>query len=89
MQLCPHEAVLATLALLQPTTQAGVADTAEQRLSSVYPQILSVQRRDPGSNWSSTRLADSENASRQTRHAALANLNFMAQQGRYQLVLAL
>lgn len=83
-----HEAVLATLALLQPTTQAGVADPAEQRLSSVYPQILSVQRRDPGSNWSSTSLADAENASRQTRHAALANLNFTAQQGRYQLVLA-
>ena len=45
-----HEAVLATLALLQPTAQPGVTDTAEQRLSSVYPQILSVQRRDPGSN---------------------------------------
>jgi signal transduction histidine kinase len=83
-----HEAVLATLALLQPTSQPGVADPAEQRLSSVYPQILSVQRRDPGSNWSSTSLADAENASRQTRHATLANLDFTAQRGRYQLVLA-
>ena len=83
-----HEAVLATLALLQPTAQPGSADPAEQRLSSVYPQILSVQRRDPGSSWSSTSLVDAENASRQTRHAALANLDFTAQRGRYQLVLA-
>jgi signal transduction histidine kinase len=33
-------------------------------------------------------LGDAEDASRQTRHAALANLEFTAQQGRYQLVLA-
>ena len=83
-----HEAVLATLALLQPTAQPGVADAAEQRLSSVYPQILSVQRRDPGSNWPITSLVDAEIASRQTRHAALANLDFTAQRGRYYLVLA-
>ncbi len=83
-----HEAVLATLALLQPTAQPGVADTAEQRLSSVYPQILSVQRRDPGSIWPNTSLVDAENASRQTQHAALANLDFTDQLGRYQLVLA-
>lgn len=83
-----HEAVLATLALLQPTTQLGIADTAEQRLSSLYPQILSVQRRDPDSHWPSTSLVDAENASRQTRHAALANLDFTSQRGRYQLVLA-
>jgi hypothetical protein len=83
-----HEAVLATLALLQPTAQPGVADPAEQRLSSLYPQILSVQRRDPGSNWPSPSLADAESASRQTRHAALANLDFSAQRGSYQLVLA-
>ena len=63
-----HEAVLATLALLQPTLQPGVADTAEQRLSSVYPQILSVQRRDPGSIWPNTSLVDAENASPQTQH---------------------
>jgi signal transduction histidine kinase len=83
-----HEAVLATLALLQPTAQPGVADPAEQLLSSVYPQILGVQRRDPGSNWPGTSLVDAENVSRQTRHAALANLDFTAQRGRYQLVLA-
>ena len=83
-----HEAVLATLALLQPTAQPGDTDPAEQRLSSVYPQILSVQRRDPASTWPSASLLDAENASRQVRHAALANLDFTAQGGRYQLVLA-
>ncbi len=83
-----HEAVLATLALLQPMAQPRSADPVEQRLSSVYPQILSVQRRDPGNNWPSTSLAEAEDASRQTRHAALANLDFTAQRGRYQLVLA-
>jgi hypothetical protein len=51
-----HEAVLATLALLQPTAPAGSADSAEQRLSSVYPQILSVQRRDAGAAWLGTGL---------------------------------
>ena len=83
-----HEAVLATLALLQPAAQTGNADPAEQRLSSVYPQILSVQRRDPASAWPSASLFEAEKASRQTRHAALANLEFTAQRGRYQLVLA-
>jgi hypothetical protein len=83
-----HEAVLATLALLQPAAQPGHVDPAEQRLSSVYPQILSVQRRDPSSTWPSASLGDAEDASRQTRHAALANLEFTAQRGRYQLVLA-
>jgi len=83
-----HEAVLATLALLQPTAQPGSGDSAEQRLSSVYPQILSVQRRDPDTAWPSASLDQAERASRQTRGAVLANLDFTAARGRYQLVLA-
>lgn len=83
-----HDAVLATLALLQPKAQPGEADPVEQRLSSVYPQILSVQRRDPGENWPDASLAEAERASHQARHAVLANLDFTAQRGRYQLVLA-
>ncbi len=83
-----HEAVLATLTLLQPTAQPGSGDSAEQRLSSVYPQILSVQRRDPGTAWPSADLDQAERASRQTRGAVLANLDFTAARGRYQLVLA-
>ena len=51
-----HDAVLATLALLQPNAPSGSADSAEQRLSSVYPQILGVQRRDPGGSWSGAGL---------------------------------
>lgn len=83
-----HEAVLATLALLQPTTAPGNADSPEQRLSSVYPQILSVQRRDPGTSWPSTSLDDAEKASHQARAAVLTHLDFTSARGRYQLVLA-
>ena len=83
-----HEAVLSTLALLQPTSPPGSADPAEQRLPSVYPQILSVQRRDPASHWPSTTLEQAEQASRQSHAAALANLDFTSARGRYQLVLA-
>ena len=83
-----HEAVLATLALLQPTAPAGSADSAEQRLSSVYPQILSVQRRDAGAVWLGTGLDEAEKLSRQSRAAVLANPDFMSARGRYQLVLA-
>ncbi len=87
-----HDAVLATLALLQPgaqtVSQSGVADSAEQRLSSVYPQILGVQRRDPGAAWVGAGLEAAEQASRQARGAVLANLDFNREQPRYQLVLA-
>jgi signal transduction histidine kinase len=77
-----HEAVLATLALLQP------AASTEKRLSSVVPQILSVQRRDAGAAWSDARLAPAEKLSRQTRAAVLVNPDFTSARGRYQLVLA-
>ena len=83
-----HEAVLATLALLQPTSLPGSADPAEQRLSSVYPQILSVQRRDPALAWPSGALEQAEQASRQSHAAVLVNLDFTSARGRYQLVLA-
>jgi signal transduction histidine kinase len=83
-----HEAVLATLALLQPGASPGEADPATQRLSSVYPQILSVQRRTPGMLWPSTGLQEAELASQQTRAAALTNTDFAAASGRYQLVLS-
>lgn len=83
-----HEAVLATLALLQPTSPPGSADPAEQRLPSVYPQILSVLRRDPVSTWPDTTLQPAEQVSRQNHAAALANVDFTSARGRYQLVLA-
>ncbi|MCF8160195.1 MAG: two-component sensor histidine kinase [Polaromonas sp.] len=83
-----HEAVLATLALLQPAAPAGSADSAEQRLTSVYPQILGVQRRDAGAAWPDASLEAAEQASRQTRAAVLADPDFTSARGRYQLVLA-
>jgi signal transduction histidine kinase len=83
-----HDAVLATLALLQPNSPSGSSDSAEQRLSSVYPQILGVQRRDIGGAWVGTGLEAAEQASRQNREAVLANLDLSAERARYQLVLA-
>jgi signal transduction histidine kinase len=78
-----HDAVLATLALLQPPAQA---DPAEQRLPALYSQILRVQRRDPGAAWPDPRQHAAEVVSRAVRHAALAQVDFNA--ARYELVLA-
>jgi signal transduction histidine kinase len=83
-----HDAVLATLALLQPASQPGSAESAEQRLSSVYPQILGVQRRDSGAAWPNVGLEVAQQASHQARGPVLANLDFSAQRARYQLVLS-
>ena len=76
-----HDAVLATLALLQPDG----ADRPEQRLPAVYSQILQVRRRAPGEDWPDA-LAAAEARSRTQRHAALAALD--VQNGRYDLVMA-
>ncbi len=77
-----HEAVMATLALLQP---ASDGDPPEQRLPSVYPQVLGVQRRDRHAAWPDERLRAAEAESRQLRRAVLAGLDLP--RGRYQLVL--
>lgn len=78
-----HDAILATLALLQP---AGAAGAAEQRLPALYPQILSVQRRDAGAAWPDAALAAAEAQSRAARRPVLADADFAA--ARYRLVLA-
>src|SRR4051812_1340420 len=57
-----HDAILATLAMLQP---AGGVASAEQRLPALYPQILSVQRGDAGASWPDTVLTTAESLSRQ------------------------
>ena len=77
-----HDAVLATLALLQPA--AGAAP-AEQRLPALYPQILGVQRRDAGTAWPHVSLQAAEAESRRLRRPVLADTNLPA--GRYYLVL--
>ncbi|RYZ00011.1 MAG: two-component sensor histidine kinase [Comamonadaceae bacterium] len=77
-----HDAVLATLALLQPDAQAA----AEQRLPAVYPQILSVARRDAGAEWSAPAARDAELLSRKLRRPVLVDADFAA--GRYRVLLA-
>jgi signal transduction histidine kinase len=78
-----HDAILATLALLQP---AQGVDSPEQRLPALYPQILSVQRRDGAAAWPDASLAKAEAASRAAGRAALADVDL--QRGQYRLVLA-
>ena len=78
-----HDAVLATLALLQPGVQG---DAPEQRLMSLYPQILGVQRRDRDAAWADPTLEAAEVLSRAVRRAVLAHVDLPA--GRYDLVLA-
>jgi signal transduction histidine kinase len=85
-QVVQHDAILATLALLQPAPAAGNTDSPEQRLPALYPRILSVQRSDAANPWPAPALAEAERRSRQSGRAALAPLDL--QTGRYRLVLA-
>jgi signal transduction histidine kinase len=78
-----HDAVLATLALLQPPDSAS---PAERRLPSVYPQILGVERRSRGQVWPDPRMQAAEAASKDQRRAVLAHTDLP--NARYQLVLA-
>jgi len=80
-QVVQHDAVLATLALLQPG-----ADRPEQRLPALYPHILRVERRDAGTDWPDAALARAEAASRAQRRAVLVDPDLAS--GRYRLVLA-
>ncbi|MDB5895863.1 MAG: two-component sensor histidine kinase, partial [Rhodoferax sp.] len=89
-----QDAVLATLALLQPAGNAGTSGPTaqpEQRLSSVYPQILEVLRRGPGEAWPTevpaarAALAEAEAVSRKAGRVALAVSHLAV--GRYRLVL--
>ncbi len=73
-----HDAVLSSLALLQPP--AG----PEPRLSSVYPQILEVKRREAGAQWSDQALVQAEARSRALKRPELASMDLAA--GRYVVV---
>ena len=81
-----HDAILATLALLQPGPDGPVEAAPEQRLPALYAQILSVQRRDRDTIWHTPALGAAEAASRQQKRPVLGAVDFTA--GRYQLVLA-
>ncbi len=82
-----HDAVLATLGLLQ--SQSTEAEH-ERRLSSVYPQVIAVEKRASGTQWPGTgndaALNAAEDVSRATSRPALGPVDF--QQGRYWIVLA-
>ncbi len=81
-----HDAILSTLALLQRDADPATPTQPEQRLSSLYPQLLAVVRRERDGAWPEAALAAAEEASRTSRRAALAGLDLPA--GRYWLVLA-
>jgi signal transduction histidine kinase len=85
-QVVQHDAILDTLALLQPGPDGASATPPEQRLPALYPHILSVQRRDRGAAWPDDALTDAEARSQQSRRPALAGLDLAS--GRYRLVLA-
>lgn len=78
-----HDAILSTLALLQPGADAA---QPEQRLPSVYPQILSVRRRAANALWDEPLFTATEAQSKAARRPALTNADFNL--GRYWLVLA-
>lgn len=83
-----HEAVLATLALLQPSARPSEASEA-QRLPAVYPQILRVEQKPATGSWASdlpASLSTAEAESAQRRRAVLAAVDFRA--GHFWLVLA-
>jgi signal transduction histidine kinase len=85
-QMVQYDAVLATLALLEPSTGA---DHPEQRLPSVYSSILRVQRRDRDEPWAdgaqAGALAAAEARSRSLQRPELAALDLA--HGRYMLVI--
>ncbi|WP_252374202.1 ATP-binding protein [Hydrogenophaga sp. 2FB] len=85
-QVVQHDAILATLALLQPAPLDSPTTSPEQRLPALYPQILAVQRRDPDQAWPDAQLTRAEAASHVQRRAALGATNLA--NGRYQLVLS-
>ena len=78
-----HDTLLSTLALLRNNSDPA---RPEQRLQSVYPQIVSVARRDATAVWPQPALGTAEAESRKLGRAVLAEPAIA--QGRYMLVMA-
>lgn len=82
-----HDAILATLGLLQSATDH---DDRERRLSSVYPQVLSVAKRSGDAPWSvpdqTAALTAAETGSRAVARPVLASVDYTA--GRFWVVQA-
>lgn len=80
-QAVQHDAVLDTLALLEPDRSDALP-----RLSAIHPRLLHVVRRAPAEAWPDAALSAAEAASRQSGRAAMADGDLSA--GRYWLVRA-
>ncbi len=78
-QVVQHDAVLATLALLEPGRSEALT-----RLSAIHPRLLQVRVRAPGDPWPDPALAAAEAAARASGRAAMADA--VLAQGRYALV---
>lgn len=78
-QVVQHDAVLATLALLEPGRSEALT-----RLSAIHPRLLRVRVRAPGDPWPDPALAAAEAAARASGRAAMADA--VLAQGRYALV---
>ncbi len=78
-----HDAVLATLALLQPSSDT---QRSESRLPAVFPQVLQAQHRQAGEVWPRASLTEAEARSREHQRAALGAIDLA--QGHYELVMA-
>ena len=91
-QAAQHDAMLATLTLLQPArAEAPGADAAEQRLPASFAQVLAVARRGRGQDWpaaagDATRLAEAQVQSARLQRAVLAEPDLA--RGQYTLVRA-
>lgn len=89
-KMVQNDAVMATLALLQPGLPGGAQATAAAlRLPTVYPQILQVLQRTSNRVWPATAgpaLAAAQAASQRSGHVALAGVDLVT--GRYWLVQA-
>jgi C4-dicarboxylate-specific signal transduction histidine kinase len=78
-----HDAMLATLALLG---NADATSHPEQRLPTLYPHILSVQRQVATLPWADAGLQAAQAESQRLQRAVLAGVDLP--QGRYQMLLA-
>ncbi|RFO94716.1 two-component sensor histidine kinase [Rhodoferax lacus] len=77
-----HDAILATLALL---STADDGRQPEQRLASVYPQIVALQRRSSQARWPTAALDALDADSRLLGRAVLVDTDLAA--GRYRILL--
>ena len=88
-QAVQHDAVLATLTLLQPAAETAGTAGPEQRLPALYPQVHKVMRRAGADTWPAAvapawSAAEAESA--RLQRAVLADVDLA--QGRYTLLRA-